>query len=184
MDKSRSYTGTAKLLHWSMAIIWIFVWCIGMLAVYGRELFNPNHGLTILHKAVASTLLALIIIRLLWRFTHPAPALPDTMSQHAKQLAFIGHILLYVVALLAMPISGWLLSSFADKPVLFAGLFQLPPLTAPNPEYIGLVRQAHTYIAWFCGVLVLGHIVIALKHHFIDRDTVLTSMAPSHGKKH
>lgn len=67
------YTGTAKLLHWLMAFIWIAVWILGILAVYWRDELNPDHGLTVLHKALASTLIFLIAIRLLWRFTHPAP---------------------------------------------------------------------------------------------------------------
>lgn len=178
-----AYTPTAKLLHWLMGFLWIFVWIIGMLAVYGRETFNPEHGLTVLHKAVASTLLALIIIRIIWRLTHTPPPLPDTMSKPMQQLAKLGHLGLYALALLAMPISGWLLSSFADKPVLFAGLFLLPPLTSPQPEYTELMRDIHTYLAWFCGLLVGGHILVAFKHHFIDKDNVLLSMAPSHGKK-
>lgn len=182
MNQSHSYTATAKTLHWLMALIWIFVWIVGILAVHGRDTFNPQHGLTILHKAVASTLLALIVIRIIWRLTHTPPALPDTMSKQMQQMAKLGHFALYVFALLGMPITGWLLSSFADKPVLFAGLFILPPLTGPKPEYTELMREIHTYMAWFCGLVVGGHILVALKHHFIDKDNVLMSMAPNHGK--
>lgn len=183
MTQSHSYTATAKILHWLMAFIWIFVWIIGMMAVHGRDTFNPQHGLTILHKAVASTLLALIVIRIIWRLTHTPPALPDTMSKPMQQMAKLGHLALYLLALIGMPLSGWLLSSFADKPILFAGLFTLPPLTGPKPEYTQLMREIHTYLGWFCGLMVAGHILVALKHHFIDKDNVLISMAPNHRKK-
>lgn len=183
MTTQQSYTPTAKILHWLMAIIWVFVWIIGILAVYGRETFNPNHGLTALHKAIASTLLILIVIRIIWRLTHTPPALPDTMSQHAKIMAKLGHIFLYLFALLSMPISGWLVSSFAGRPVLVAGILELPPLAGPNPQYASIAMSCHIYLAWFCGLLVAGHILIALKHHFIDKDNVLISMAPNHKKK-
>lgn len=183
MKNQHSYTATAKLIHWLMAFIWIFVWIIGMMAVYGRDTFNPNHGLTSLHKAVASTLLVLIIIRIFWRLTHTPPALPDTMSQHAKQMAKFGHIALYLFALLCMPISGWLMSSFAGRPVMLAGLIELPSLANPNAQYASIVKDIHVYLAWFCGLLVAGHILVALKHHFIDKDNILISMAPNHKKK-
>lgn len=183
MDKTLSYTSTAKLLHWLMALIWIAVWIMGMLAVYGRQTFNPQYGLTAWHKAIASTLLLLIVIRIIWRLTHTPPALPATMGKHAKQMAKLGHLALYIFALLAMPLSGWLLSSFAGKPVLVAGILPLPALSGPCPEYVGLIREIHTYLAWFCAILIIGHILLALKHHFIDKDNVLISMAPNHSKQ-
>lgn len=182
MDKNLSYTSTAKFLHWFMALLWIAVWIMGMLAVYGRQTFNPQYGLTAWHKAIASTLLLLIVIRIIWRLSHTPPALPNSMSKHAQYMAKLGHFALYIFALLAMPMSGWLLSSFAGRPVLVAGILPLPALSAPNPEYVGLVREIHTYLAWFCAVLIEGHILLALKHHFSDKDTVLISMLPDHAK--
>jgi cytochrome b561 len=61
--KNREFTPVAKLLHWLMAAIWIAVWFIGYAAVTWREQINPEHGLTTAHKALASTLLFLIVLR-------------------------------------------------------------------------------------------------------------------------
>ena len=178
MTKEQSYTPIAKLLHWLIAIMWIAVWIIGVICVYGNY-----WGIFPWHKGIATAMLGLVIIRILWRLTHKPPALPDTMSNHAKQMAKLGHIVLYFFALLAMPISGWFLSSFAGRPVFFAGIYELPPLALPNEQYAQIVSDIHVYLAWFCGILVLGHLLIALKHHFIDKDNVLMSMAPDHSKK-
>lgn len=182
MDRIISYTKTAKFLHWLMALIWILVWTMGMLAVYGRQTFNPEHGLTAFHKAIASTILLLVVIRIIWRLTHTPPALPANMSNHAQYITKLGHIAIYLFALIAMPLSGWLLCSFANSPIMVVGLFNLPPLTTPHPEYVDLIWQIHCYLAWFCGLLILGHILLAFKHHFIDKDTVLISMLPLHKK--
>lgn len=171
-----SYTGTAKWLHWGMAAIWIVSWGIGIAATHWRDELNPDHGLTILHKALASTLLFLVVVRVAWRLTHPAPALPASMSPLMQRGAIIGHVLLYVIALVALPFSGWYWSSVADKPILLLGLFQLPPLVAPAPELYDFAKMIHTWMGWFCGALVGGHLLIALKHHFIDRDGVLKGM--------
>ncbi len=90
------------------------------------------------------------MIRLFWRYTHPAPQLPDSMSPLMKTLAHLGHLGLYFM-LIAIPITGCLFSWSVGKPV-------------------------HTYLSWFAGAMVVGHMLAALKHHFIDKDDVLRSM--------
>lgn len=178
MTEAKSYTATAKWLHWGMALIWIVAWVVGIVAVHWRDEFNPQHQLTFLHKAMASTLLFLIVLRIAWRLAHPAPAMPNTMTPLVKRAAFIGHLLLYSVALVGLPISGWYWSSVADKPILVAGLFLLPSLVEADKSLYDLAKAIHTYTSWLCGVLVGGHVVVALKHHFIDKDKVLTGMLP------
>jgi len=178
MTEAKSYTATAKWLHWGMALIWIAAWLVGLVAVHWRDEFNPQHQLTFLHKAMASTLIFLIVLRIAWRLTHAAPAMPDTMTPLVKRAAFIGHLLLYIVALVGLPISGWYWSSVAGKPILVAGLFLLPPLVEPDKSLYDLAKAIHTYSAWLCGALVGGHMVVALKHHFIDKDKVLAGMLP------
>lgn len=180
---SLPYTRTAQWLHWSMAGLWISSWILGFLATHWRDSLNPHHGLTILHKSLASTLLVLIIVRIFWRLTHAAPALPAQMSPLMQRAAHIGHGLLYLVALIALPVSGWYWSSVADKPILLLGLMPLPPLVAPDPTLYGLAKGLHQWTAWICGVLVSGHVLVALKHHFIDKDEVLRTMLSAQ-KKH
>lgn len=172
------YTATAKWLHWLMAGIWITSWLIAVLAVYWRDELNPEHGLTILHKALASSLLFLIVIRLVWRFIKTPPALPSSMSPLMQRGAKFGHLLLYGVALIGLPLSGWYWSSVADHPVIVLYLFELPPLVAANEALYDLGKNIHFTLAWFSGALVAGHGLVALKHHFIDKDTVLLSMWP------
>lgn len=178
MSNVESYTATAKWLHWGMALIWIVAWLVGIVAVHWRDEFNPQHQLTFLHKAMASVLLFLIVLRVVWRLTHPSPAMPATMSPLMKRGAFAGHLLLYCIALVGLPMSGWYWSSVADKPILVAGLFLLPALVEPDQSLYDLAKSIHTYTAWLCGVLVGGHVIVALKHHFIDKDRVLAGMLP------
>ncbi len=179
----QKFTPVARLLHWLMGFLWLAVWIIGYAAANWREALNPGHGLTAAHKALAATLLFLIVIRVFWRLTHPAPALPDSMTPLMKRAAHWGHFLLYAMALIALPVSGWMWSSVADKPIMVLWLFQLPPLVDPNPAYYVLAKQVHIWLAWITGALVLGHILLALKHYFIDRDGVMESMLPRHGKE-
>lgn len=177
-NKTIEYTSTAKWLHWGMALVWVISWTMGILATHWRDELNPQHGLTFLHKALASTLLFAIVIRIAWRLMHQPPALPHSMSALMKRGAMIGHALLYAIALIALPLSGWYWSSVADKPILVAGLFTLPSLVNPDPDLYDLAKYIHTWTSWFCGALVGGHILIALKHQFIDKDNILAAMLP------
>ncbi|MNF93894.1 hypothetical protein D3C84_765850 [compost metagenome] len=127
---------------------------------------------------MASTLLFLIVVRIAWRITHPAPALPAAMSPLMKRGAFLGHLMLYAIALIGLPLSGWYWSSVADKPILVAGLFQLPPMVGPDQTLYDLAKSIHTYVAWLCGALVGGHVLVALTHHFVEKDEVLKGMLP------
>ncbi|MHC8285672.1 cytochrome b [Pseudomonas sp. XS1P51] len=151
---------------------------MGILATHWRDELNPHHELTYLHKAAASTLLFLFVVRVFWRLVKRPPALPVSMSPLMKRGAVLGHVLLYAVALMALPLSGWYWSSVADKPIIVAGLFILLPLVAPNPDLYDLAKSVHAWTAWCSGALVGGHLLVALKHHFLDKDDILARMLP------
>lgn len=175
---SQYYTRTAQYLHWSMAIIFIVAWLIGF---YSGNFLSYEHdgsfkGQVInLHKNIATTIIFLVLIRIFWRYTHPAPALPESMSNSMKKMAHLGHLALYLI-LLALPISGCLFSWSAGHPAPVLYLFEIPRLAQENPTLLSIIKPLHIWISWAAGLLLLGHIAAALKHHFIDRDHVLDSM--------
>ncbi|AXY57057.1 cytochrome b [Acinetobacter chinensis] len=177
-NTSKYYTRTAQWLHWLMAIIFIVAYVIGFYS--GNFLSYESDGsfkgnVITLHKNIASVLIFLVVIRIFWRYTHPAPELPETMSPTMKKLAHFGHLALYLV-LLALPITGCLFSWSAGHPVPVLYLFEIPKLVQDNPDLTAIVKPLHAYIAWAAGLLLIGHIGAALKHHFIDKDNVLRSM--------
>lgn len=172
------YTSTAKWLHWGMALVWVFSWVLGFLASHWREELKFQPGLTFVHKALAATLIFLIVVRVAWRLTHRPPALPETMNSLMRRAAALGHFALYAVALIALPVSGWFWSSVAGKPIMVLGLFPLVPITDANPDLYTLAQDIHTWTSWFCGALVGGHTLVALKHHFINKDNIVAGMLP------
>ncbi|MCG2574513.1 cytochrome b [Acinetobacter sp. ME22] len=176
--QSTYYTRTAQFLHWLMAIIFISAWVIGFYSgnFLSYEIDGEFKGTVItLHKNIATTILFLVVIRIFWRYTHPAPQLPDTMSAGMKTLAHLGHLALYFM-LLALPITGCLFSWSAGHPAPVLYLFNIPQLINENPDIMAIVKPVHIYLSWAAGLLLVGHILAALKHHFIDKDTVLLSM--------
>lgn len=179
MSAPHHYHPVSKFLHWTMGAIWLGVWLAGFLAVHFREQLNPHHGLSVWHKAIAITLVFLVVLRVCWRLVTPPPALPDSMGSLMKRVASAGHLAIYTLALIALPMSGWALSSVAGKPVMMLGLVEIPAyLPRQDKDIVEIVRAIHTWLSWLCGAMVLGHILLAFKHHVVDRDGVLAGMLP------
>src|ERR1700676_5162314 len=60
-----------------------------------------------LHKSFGLTVLGLVLVRILWRLSHPAPPFPSGYRRLERVGAHVPHILLYGLIFL-LPISGWL----------------------------------------------------------------------------
>lgn len=173
---STAYAAPLRALHWTTAAIWIASWIIAFAGVHWRDALNTGHQLTFWHKALASTVIFLTLFRIASRFAYGAPALPASMSTLAQRAAHWGHIGIYALALIALPLSGWFWSSVADKPIMMLGLIKLPPLVAPDKSLYDTAKMIHTYAAWACGGLILGHIGAAVKHQLVDRDGIMLRM--------
>lgn len=170
------YTRTAVALHWLVALGMLIAIGLGFymsdlsLSPYKLKLFSW-------HKWLGVTIFLLAAIRLLWRLTHPAPALPATMDRWEIQVAQAVHVALYVL-MFSIPLSGWLMSSASGFPVVFMGLIQLPDLVAKNKELAAMLKQVHFLLNMSLLALVGLHFGAALKHHFVLKDDVLAQMLP------
>lgn len=127
------------------------------------------------HKSVGITILALAIIRVGWRIGHPPPPLPASMPAWQVTASHVSHWALYALLFL-MPVSGWLMSSATAYSVSWFNLFQLPDLVAPDPQRAELFEEIHEFLAYTLGAVASLHVLAALKHHFLDKDTVLSRM--------
>ena len=166
----------SQLLHWLVVALVITQFVLASLA----EDLAPGMaklGLLARHKSVGITILGLALLRLAWRLGQPVPALPSGMPRWQRGLATGTHHLLYAL-LLAMPLSGWLMSSARNYPVSWFGLVQLPDLIAPGEHAFEALRATHGTLAALLAATALLHLAGALKHHFVDRDDVLRRMLP------
>jgi len=166
----------SQTLHWVVvALIIVQVW-LAKVAV-GLPLGMEKLGVLARHKSFGITILALAIIRLIWRWLNPTPELPPTMKPYERVLAKVTHAALYVL-LFAMPITGWIMSSAASFPVSWFGLVQLPDFVAPSRSLYEAMQETHEALAVLLGLFVLLHVAGALKHHFVVKDDVLRRMLP------
>ena len=173
---TQHYRAGAKWLHWLIALAVLGMLGVG-LYMTGMRISPQKIQLYMTHKSIGLTVLALMLVRVVYRLKNPAPALPVDMPGWQKAASHISHVLLYLL-LLVMPISGWLMNGASGFPMKYFGLVRVPDLVARNQENLALFKAIHFYIAWTLIALIAVHVLAALKHHFIDRDSVLRRMLP------
>ncbi|MDO5666282.1 MAG: cytochrome b [Alcaligenaceae bacterium] len=176
MKKPQTYNRTAIFLHWLIALGIIGTFAVGFY-MQGLPLSPNKLQLYSWHKWAGITLLILAVVRLAWRLSHPAPALPDSMGTISRLAAHAGHWVLYGL-MLAIPMSGWLMSSAQGFPVVWFGILPLPDLVAKNAELGELLKNAHVILNYILLITLLGHVGAALHHHFIKKDNVMSRMLP------
>lgn len=171
------YGTVAIALHWAVAVL-----VLGQIALgwWMLELPKSPPGLRAdwfnLHKSLGLTIGLLVLLRLAWRWRHPAPALPASLPRWQARAARISHFLLYA-CLIAQPLVGYLGSSFTRYPVKYFGL-TLPHWGWDAPALKELCSAVHLGIACLLTVLVAVHIAAALKHLLVNRDGVFQRMVP------
>jgi cytochrome b561 len=179
MTTPSRYTPIALVLHWTMALVIIGLFCIGF---YMADLPVSPWRLKLYswHKWAGVTAFLLVVLRLLWRAGHRPPEFPASMPQSMRTLAHAGHALLYLL-MIAVPLSGWLMSSAKGFQTVYFGVLPIPNLIGKDKELGDLLKTVHGGLNLFFVVVVAGHFAVALKHHFVDRDDILTRMLPSRG---
>lgn len=166
------YHGVARTLHWLIGLAIIAEIVIGL----GHESWEGATWAMPVHKATGITILVLSLFRLFWRLANPAPALPATMPSWQVKLAHGLHWLFYFL-IIAVPVTGWMMSSAGKYPLNWFGLFDIPKLPiVPKSTLAGFAHEAHEVMAIAFIPLLVLHIGAALYHHFIVRDAILRRM--------
>ena len=167
------YTRTAIALHWLIALL---IFSLIPLGIYIADLhFSPSRlKLYSYHKWLGVTVFLLAMARIAWRIKHPAPP-PAGLPAWQRIASAATHHLLYLL-ILAVPISGWLMSSAKGFQTVYLGIIPLPDLLTKDKATGDALLLVHQILNFTLGALVITHLTAALKHYFIDRDEVLGRM--------
>lgn len=163
----------AIILHWVMAILMIGMVAIG-LYMTNLPVSPEKFKFYGWHKEFGMVVLMLVMIRVVWRIKNILPSL-SFLPAWERWAAYATHWVFYIF-MFTLPISGWLMSSFAGFPVSFFGLFIVPTLVQPDESMSALFREIHKWLAYGLIATFCLHVGAALKHYFIDKDKVLQRM--------
>jgi cytochrome b561 len=168
----------ARVLHALLGLLLVGMFAVGL---YMADLpFSPLRlKLYNWHKWAGVVVLTLSLVRLLWRLASPPPQLPagvlGTMPPWQRRARGAAHVGLYVL-FFAVPLLGWAYSSASGFPLVVFGVWPLPDWVPVNETLAGWLKPVHRYAAYALAGLVVIHVVAALKHHFVDRDGLLSRM--------
>lgn len=174
LNSKDTYGSISKILHWIIGLL-IVIMVSGSFFLDDITDKDLRHSIINLHKLIGIAILLLMIIRIVWAFYNIKPSLPNSVRHWQKIAARSIHILFYIV-LIAMPLSGWIMSMAAGH-IPHLGSLQLPlPWIPKNKVLDDTFFTVHQYLAWVIIALITLHILAAIKHALINRDGVLQKM--------
>ncbi len=172
------YSFLQRLLHWTIAVLVLFSLIAGaFLWAYGFEGLSSTFGAATAaaaykyHKTAGVLILGLMVLRLCVRASLGAPAPVATLTAVERVLSTWVQRLLYV-ALIAMPVVGWLATAAGDFPVQFFDM-TLPGLIGENQGLSQSLFAVHTALGIAILMLAGLHIAGGLRHWLVKRDGVM-----------
>lgn len=196
MGDNTRYSKVAVLLHWLVALCIFAMLGLGWfmadlpkdapkqssydffnLGLYTWELAKEASPRTFyfgLHKSVGVTLLALIVVRLLWRISHKPPAPLSTHQRWEQKLSTATHHVLYLL-MLAIPVSGLIMATASKYGVKW---FEIKIISGlDDPALRDLFHEVHEITISLLVLMIILHIAGALKHKLIDKDDTMKRMS-------
>ena len=157
----------SRFLHWTIAILFLALIPMGIFTSMIPEGTAYRNAYYVVHKTVGVIVIALVVVRLIWNRVSPRPALDAALKPRERKLAKVAHRTLYG-ALVAVPITGFVMTSFHGYPTFFFA-WEFGPFWAPSNSATIAWGLFHKYLLPFAVYLVLGaHIIGAIKHRYMD----------------
>ncbi len=194
---NNQYTKIAIFLHWLIALGILGMFALGWFMTdlpreapkqMSYDLFNwgvyiwelakeesPRAFYFNLHKSIGVTLLALIALRVLWRITHKPPSPLASYKAWERKLSTGAHHLLYMLMVI-IPVSGLVMSVASKYGVKWFGIKILGGLDDKSLREI--FHEVHEIAGLILFIIIVLHILGALKHKFIDKDETMSRIMP------
>lgn len=177
LNSKKKFGAISKFFHWSVSILIISMLTLGFIMTrMDRSAFKFQ--LYSIHKSLGLSLLILIVLRLIWRLFNKPPAYPNSIPNWEQNLARLGHWIIYMI-ILAIPLSGWLMSTASGYLANFWGWGKWAmPWIETNKALAQTANYYHTRLAYVIIGLLILHILMALKHHCLAKNNILRRMLP------
>ena len=169
----------AKALHWIIAI-GIFALIYLGLQQDDMESGDARSRIRFIHASIATLVLFLMTIRIVWRFMNDAPGHPDGMAPVQKLVATLVHWGLYITVF-AQLFAGAMIMGTAGRGLPLFGFLTIPLPIGESDDAHEFWEEVHEIVWIPLAVLVVVHILGALYNHFGLKNDVLRRM--THGVK-
>lgn len=167
------YASTAVALHWTVAALVVFMTGLGWYMMSIEK--QPGAGFYFdLHRSIGSVVAVLVAWRLAYRATHTPAPLPLSVPAWQSRLATAVQVLLYVL-LVAMPVTGYLGTSYSETGLKVFGI-QTPHWATADRDTAERFYGIHSILVWVLVALVAAHVLGALKHLLVNKDGVFHRM--------
>ncbi len=179
LDTPERYGSVSRLLHWTMAylLIWQFIviltWRLFGDTQWVRTVTSLGPG----HGTVGLLVIVLVVIRAIW-WTINRNRRPVQSTTVTGRAAVVVHASFYLL-MFSIPVLALLRTYGSGKgwePWVASTGVEIPWMVA-------LGDLLHGVLAWFLSILIGGHVVMALVHRFVWKDSTLRRMTSSLGKR-
>ncbi|CUX80482.1 MAG: cytochrome b561 [Roseibaca calidilacus] len=174
------YAATSRALHWIVAVLVLTTLPIGVVMLQDGLSRDLQNTLFILHKNGGVFILALVVLRLVWRVWAPAPPLPASVPPLQARIARLAHGALYAL-LLVMAISGYIRVRAGGFPIEMLDAIGFPPLVPRSDALADTAKWVHGTARYALAALILAHIAAGLNHLRL-RDGVFDRIWPPFGR--
>ena len=175
MAKQPHYRTTAKVFHWLVVALLIVQYPLGKLMPHIHRGMTPGDAMTF-HISFGITILAVMVLRLFWRITHPvAPA--RSLPAWQQLVSEAVHWLLYVLVF-ATTMTGWIFASERGWSISLFSAVPFPLLPTEGSLLANAIGKWHGTMEWALLLVIGAHVAAAIAHTFIFRDQIMRRMLP------
>ena len=163
------YLKSQKIIHWLMAIAIMID--LNVAQKFGGEMQLWDR---LESRADHATMGLIITFLLILRYKYGAPSLPDSMSKWQVLAAQVGHYGLYIL-MGALVLTGIISATYASDPILVFNSYDLA-FANHNNDVFKIVRGIHEFCTNAIIALIVIHILAAIYHHFVLKDSTTSNM--------
>lgn len=171
------YGAIPQILHWLTVGLVVLAWELGEFGNALPKGAARAAGLFV-HNSAGLAILAVLVVRLLWRLVDPPPPPePTVLGKWLDHVGRLAHHALYAL-LIVTPIAGIVLQFARGDALPLFGLSEIPSPWPANRPFARTVKEIHEVLANALVILAAFHAAAALVHHWLFRDRTLVRMLP------
>ena len=178
-NSAEGYGTLTKFFHWSIVILFAAQYIGGniMVAIGFNSSFAGIDTNTYYnwHKSLGLVALVIAVLRIINRQMGQLPPWAPTLSTGEQK--FIHRVeQVFYLAMLVMPINGWLNVMWGHYGVNMFGVWEMPRPLPKDNTLRDVAKWAHIGAGWVLLAAMVGHIGLVLRHQLIKRDGLLKRM--------